>query len=245
MLLQIPYQLNPTSHTDTVKYNLFLLQKRVDSLQRVVHEADIRKEFFSDVISQDLYMFSTIVVIAGLVSWTVVGKIMHAHKMTVENNAKKIVEDNLGEYHSKYKDLKSDVEGAIYDVQRALYFNVEKHKDQFLPFEYNLEIISALIKLDSKAELIEIWIKSARNHIRQIPNGHEKLIKKFEETIETLKEIEGKVQESSLLIIKEIKSAVYIKANTPVQPPEDLLEGVAQAPPSNPTTMEQYLEAEG
>ncbi|RZJ88703.1 MAG: hypothetical protein EOO20_12940 [Chryseobacterium sp.] len=207
------------------------MQYKIDSLSKVVEKTEIAHGFFSDVISQDLYMFSTIIVIAGLVSWGFVAGVLALHKKSVLDNVDAKLDKKFKEYTEAFEELKIDVEESMYDVERAMYFNVETNADQFIPFEYSIEVLRSLIKLDVEDDLIPIWLEASLGHLKKIPDGHSKLYDKFEGIIKILDSIKEVSQEPTHKIIKEIKSLIYLKAHSPSNPPEDILQGHAQTPP--------------
>jgi len=126
----IHYQTQLDSLHNTQHY----LQMKVDSLSKIVNETRIATGFFSDVISQDLYTFSTIIVIAGLVSWAFVAGVLALHKKTVENNVKRIYNDEIESINAKLNSYDISVIRTKIDVHRSMYFasvNIGNHNHAF------------------------------------------------------------------------------------------------------------------
>lgn len=227
----------PPTALDSLKNSMAQLQVKVDSLQRISERAEIRGEFFSDVISQDLYMFSTIVIVAGLVSWSFVVGVLALHKRKIDRNLKLLISEQEENNLEKNKVLVKDLTDTIYDVNRAMYKLTAADNDHENAFDWALDLTTTSLKAkNSDMELdIKFWVEMALYHLSFIEIGTKNLIDKLEANIEHLDTLKDSKITGIDDAILEIRSSLYIKAYSKPQPPENIMEDLNEVLPKSPT----------
>lgn len=223
-----------SSQVDSLKNALKHLDAKVDSLNKITNENRIGADFFSDVISQDLYMFSTIIIIAGLVSWGFIVKILSMHKKKVEIDNKKRIKDFEQKIEQEFFTLDEDVSYAIFDVRRAMYFSAANLKNEYSSFRYALSCVTALIKIDKEdVESLDTWLTATLEHLELLELGELSIRDEIDFIANELKLISENVSEDLNGTVEEIKKTVFHLAYSNIPPPENLLEGNANVPPSS------------
>lgn len=219
---------------DSLHNTQHYLQMKVDSLNKIVNETRIGTGFFSDVISQDLYMFSTIVVVAGLISWSFVAGVLALHKRTIQNNVTNILDTEIKKMISKFDDLENSTNYTSYNLQRALYIIMRNNDSHVNAFDYALDALLDLLKLkEEDNDMFKNWFSVMNTHLDNIGVANKDLIEKREAMSDNLDEIKKVIPKEFITNLNTVKAKFYSKAFTEDAPPEDLAEGNAQSPPTN------------
>lgn len=125
--------LNPS---DTIWYKLQVsnikiehLQSKLDSLEKVMTRTQIGSGFFSDIISQNLYMYTGIIGLLALVNWSAIAYIMKTHKTLVEKTTNQAIATIKEEFDQKTETFTSVLVNTNYDVNRAMFFILNREND--------------------------------------------------------------------------------------------------------------------
>ena len=103
------------------------MQYKIDSLSKIVNETKIGHDFFSDVISTNLYMFATIIGLAALLSWGWLKLNLYLHKKNIDSQVKELVA-SLRSYVDKDTSLIwKKLNRTHFDVNRLGYTTYQKN----------------------------------------------------------------------------------------------------------------------
>jgi hypothetical protein len=157
------------SSTDSLKQSISFLNARIDSLSKHTQINEIGQNFFSDAISRDLYMFSTMIVIVGLVSWAFIAGVMARHKRNVE----KKMDFNLKVFKTETQAILDDIEYKrkimVYDINRAMYFSVLDQHD--LRFNWSIGVVDSILDIgdiEGDMEIITNWLEISSEHLSHV-----------------------------------------------------------------------------
>ncbi|MEJ2905062.1 hypothetical protein WAE58_21635 [Pedobacter panaciterrae] len=226
----------PPTVIDSLKYSLSQLQVKVDSLQKVTERAEIGKEFFSDTISTNLYMFATIIGLAALVSWGVIGGMLYLHKRKVEKRAILLISQHTEKYDTSLLKIKSTLLDTNLNATRSMYFAAIQNKaNPPLIFDWSMRTFSALIDCRPKSfGEINTWVENTRKALNSLKEGDYLIKKNVTRYVNRLNEVmpilNEEAQASIKLIIEDIRHVAFTKQKTP---PENLMND--SSPTESPT----------
>lgn len=205
------------------------MQYKIDSLSKIVEKTEIAHGFFSDVISQDLYMFSTIVVIAGLVSWGFVAGVLALHKRKVSLQVQKTIDENNLEINKTIKNLSYKTNKAVYDVSRAMFgISSNKDSDPSISLKWSLTVCEILRSPSEGAKpLLKNWVSIAKNKVDLIEIGNKHLIKNIDHYVKILNKViahtvnQIEVQKEAQYILNQALHKAYTLKNEDGNEPLD------------------------
>jgi predicted negative regulator of RcsB-dependent stress response len=207
------------------------MHHRLDSLEKHVITEEVGKEFFSDALSTNLYMFATLIGFLGLFGWSYFHRVLRNHRRTLTATLNSRLEDQNRELSAKNERLNDLLKVNIYDVNRAMYKLVSAEKDDQHAFDWALSVAENVHSLDTNDTFgIIVWLETAFDHLERISVNNSNVIERLETSIETLDNLSQIDNEEVKNWVKKIRSRLYIIAFTPEQPPGDLMEGTASKP---------------
>jgi uncharacterized alkaline shock family protein YloU len=210
----------PLSEIDSLKRSIVYLQSQIDSLSKHTQINEIGQNFYSDAISRDLYMFSTIVVIAGLVSWGFIAGVMALHKRQTVKHVKSMLDSHIADIEINIKGLQRQQADILYDVNRSMYFIAEPDGIQAISFIWAMSTANALIvgDPDTYSDLTD-WLGYAIGHLSKIKVRTDDLLQAKEDVIATLALTEKHSNEGVRELTKKIQvdfyHLIYSKPNAP------------------------------
>ncbi|TKC04589.1 hypothetical protein FA048_19190 [Pedobacter polaris] len=215
-----------TSSADSVKNHLKYLEVKVDSLNKIVNETRIGTGFFSDVISQDLYMFSTIIVIVGLISWAFIVGALSIHKRQIVKTINLYVKSEI----NFIKDLLVEKEKVIsktnFDVKRALCLICHSRDLYSAAVLHGIGALRVFINIEKTPTNIGMdlnMLSLIDSDLNLVKVGDEGIKKHIEILVEELNYIKEKSDVSLHDKIKKITDKCLHLAYTQDLPPEDLM----------------------
>lgn len=224
----------PPSSTDTLKQTISKLETKVDSLQKVTERAEIGKDFFSDALSTNLTLFTALLGFLALVSWGFILKVITKHKAILNLKMLEVERKLIEHVDTKISDLNEDHNETKIDVCRAMYFVSLNGKDYANSVSWGLSCISLISQktiTDARKITINMWLDGLIEDISFLNVGDQTLIEAWETLndciVVTLKVNDEEINRKTRELYKELNHIVFSK--TP--PPEDLLDGNAEAPP--------------
>lgn len=211
------------------------MQYKIDSLSKVVEKTEIAHGFFSDVISQDLYMFSTIVVIAGLILWGSIFTIVAVHKRKIERNTSKTLNDANKVLTEQFEKLRYDTNFTSYNLQRALYIIMRNDGSDINAFDYALDALLDFSKIadgsDNDNEMFKNWLNVMAMHLDNIQSGNEAIVEKREDMADSIDKIKLIIPKGYIEDFNNLRTKFYTVAYSEGNPPENLADGFAESPP--------------
>lgn len=215
---------------DSLHNTQHYLQMKVDSLNKIVNETRIGTGFFSDVISQDLYMFTTIVFFAGLITWGSIYTALAVHKRQLRNEMSKSIDTIKNEFDKEITSITDTLDNAVHDVNRAMYGKVLLDSDWPNAFGWAVSCVDSFAKINPEDTTgISAWLQMSEEALDKVSIGNKNLadnIKSFTETFN--KQIYSENEEIRSLSIKILKKLNHIVYTIPPVP-EDLFETATPA----------------
>ncbi|RZJ91874.1 MAG: hypothetical protein EOO20_03800 [Chryseobacterium sp.] len=215
-LQQSSYKL---SQTDSLKQTINFLEQRIDSLAKHTQVNEIGQNFFSDAISRDLYMFSTIVVIAGLVSWATIATMLRIHKTSVEKKSRAFISEAMSNINGRITILEHSINGIEIDVNRAMYISNKDSGFYDQAFNWALDVIRCGCNYHSgnKAALkehLDRWLDSATSMLDKLSPGDEYIADRCDEMVGLLNEVLPEIHDSKNIedckkLLKKLKNIGY------------------------------------
>jgi hypothetical protein len=214
------------STTDSLKQSISFLNARIDSLSKHTQINEIGQNFFSDAISRDLYMFSTMIVIVGLVSWAFVVGVLTRHKIMVGKETKLAIKELSDRMTHNFDNILLSLSETIYDVNRTMYFTMENDSDPDAAsqFIWSMSAGAALFTYQQYGDIytVRIWVNIARRHVKDLEVGS--IASDSLAYTQSLPILEAIEDEEVSNVIKEIKMELNHVIFSKPQPPENLME---------------------
>ena len=189
----------PLTKTDSLKQTIHFLEQRIDSLAKHTQINEIGQNFFSDAISRDLYMFSTIVVIAGLVSWGWVELRLIKQRSFIKNKINKTLKaievNNVAQ--------QDKVSSILFNVNRAMYGVSNANNFHFTTLKWAIKALISMIELYSVVKVSEVskWLKIIKQTLDKVAESDFKKLKlevgEFHKNITILKAFDPSNQQLS------------------------------------------------
>ena len=232
----------PPTVIDSLKHSISLLQLKIDSLQKVTERAEIGKEFFSDTISTNLYMFATIIGLAALISWGVIGGMLYLHKKKIRDETKHSINLLNHEFTTKTEELNDVLKNTNYDVNRAMFFSVSRDNDYSNEIGWAMSSLQAYIYktdhpenkyLQEHFDTISLWLSQIERICKNLTTG-DPVVKGNKDNLHLyLNYLTGNIDD--LVILERLKNIetdlnhiIYSKP----EPPENIMEGEPEAGPT-------------
>lgn len=154
------------SQIDSINKTQHFLQIKVDSLSKIINETKIGHDFFSDVISTNLYMFTTIIGIVALISWGWLKLNLFQHKRSIKVQLKETTDSIKKSADIETQLIWKKLNRTHFDVNRLGYTSYQKQDSATLflwvtstagsLYEYRPDMIDDMIYWSDKAlELIK------------------------------------------------------------------------------------------
>jgi hypothetical protein len=217
-------EIKKLSETDSLKQSIVYLNSRLDSLSKHTQINEIGQNFFSDAISRDLYMFSTIVVIAGLVSWASIAGMLTLHKHKVDKATRLEIAKLSNTVDERINSITDSLKETVYNVNRSMYFTFVEGEDPHGSFTWAMSSAAALFDFQGYDDLptLQIWLGIIIKDLQSIDVGSitdNDVV--FTDSLPILEKVDNEeIQEMVKKIKKEMLHLIYSKP----QPPDDLME---------------------
>ena len=215
------------SSIDSLKQSMHFMQVKMDSLERVVLKTEIGTNFFSDVISQNLYTYAIIISLLALISWGTIWTTMFFDRKSINENTEKAIKVHSEKFDLSLNDVKYKLLQTIYDANRGMYFVALSNGSETRKFEWALYSASAYLDTNSNStKTLIIWLESAIGHLPLVPIRDKSLKENTQIHFKHLDKIDCHEDQMVVSLSKKIREEILSICHSKLsKAPDNLLAG--------------------
>jgi hypothetical protein len=170
----------PSITMDSLRNSLAQMQHKVDSLNLIVKENAIAKDYFHDILSSQLFFFSAFLAVLAFISWTFIVGTYYDHKKKLDETIKKRFADQDDRYDKTLIDVKSKLLETNFNSSRSMFLIMRTNGLTHYAFHWAMLTLDAALDLTDQERDLSVWIRHASVHLKTVHPQYKGITKRLD-----------------------------------------------------------------